>query len=67
MPGVGDVRLEVGRLEQARIEVAHDLSGADRREVGRPLVLALRPEGVAEGEENERADQQKADYRQHHQ
>jgi hypothetical protein len=67
MPRVRDVRLEVGRLEEARIALAHDLRGADRREVGSSLMLALRAEGVAEGEEDEGAGEQQPDDREHHQ
>ena len=46
--------LEERRLEQPRVEVAHHLRGADRREVGRSLVAALRAERVAEREQEQR-------------
>jgi hypothetical protein len=55
MPGIRDVRLDKRRLEQARIEVAHFLRGADRRQVGSPLIPRLGAECVAEREQHRSA------------
>jgi hypothetical protein len=65
MPRVRHVRLDKGRLEEARVEVAHHLGGADRREIGGALVPPLGTEGVAEGEQHDRPRKQHTDDREH--
>ena len=67
MPRVRDVRLNEGRLEEARVEVAHHLGGADRREIGGALVPPLSAECVAESEQHDRPGEQHTDDREHHQ
>ena len=65
--GFGTPGCEEGRLEQARIEVAHHLSGADRGEIGCALVLPTCTQRVAEGEQHQGTAQQRGDDRQHQQ
>jgi hypothetical protein len=58
MAGVGDAGAEERRLEEARVVVPHDLGHGDSGQVGRPLMLAARAEGLAEAEEDERAGEE---------
>jgi hypothetical protein len=67
MPSVGHVGRDERWLEQTWIQIAHHLHGADRRQIGRPLVPSLGAERVAEGEQHRRASEHNTDDRKHHQ
>jgi hypothetical protein len=67
MPRVRNVRLDERRLEPTRVQHAHDLSRADRREIGCTVVSALGAERVAEREQCDRCREHRGDDREHDQ
>jgi hypothetical protein len=58
---------ERGRLEEPEVVVAHAVRGGDGRQVGGPLVAGLAAERLAEGHEDERADERRRDEAEHQQ
>jgi len=64
--GVWNVGLDERRLEQTRIQIAHHLRSADRREVRGALVPPFRTERVPECEQHNRTGENRADNRRHH-
>jgi hypothetical protein len=67
MARVRNIGLDERRLEQTRVQIAHNLSRADRREIGRALSVPLGTERVAEREQDDCARKQGRDNREHQQ